>query len=145
MPFISLYKLLLKHTRTVFLFVCFLAPLGGSDRGSDVSRGPNDIHSNWKMRVDLTEPIPLPELPDPLDVNSTLLPNKGKSQSKLTTVTRLVIPRNVGASTYTPFSSAPCSFSGELCRLGKLLGAASRRGCLGGGAAGSVLALPAIF
>lgn len=82
------------------MFVCFFAPLGGSDRGSGVITGPNDIHTNWKMLVSLTEPNPLPEL---LDVNFTLPPKQGKSQSNLVKVIDLVITRNLGASIYNPF------------------------------------------
>lgn len=82
--------------------VCLFAPLGGSDRGSGVSTGPNDIHTPWKKLMDLPEPNPLSEL---LDVNFTLHPNQGKSQSNLAKVIGLIITRNLGASMYNPFLS----------------------------------------
>lgn len=84
--------------------VCLFAPLGGSDRGSVVSTGPNDIHTPWKKLVDLPEPNPLSEL---LDVNFTLQANQGKSQSNLAKVFGLIITRHRGASMYTLFCP-PC-------------------------------------
>lgn len=72
------------------------------------------------MLMDLPEPNPLSEL---LDVNFTLHPNQGKSQSNLAKVIGLIITRNLGASMYNPFLSS-LSPLGEPRGLWKLLRAA---------------------
>lgn len=73
------------------LFFCFFAPLGGSDRGSGVSSGPNDIHTHGKMLMGQTEPSPLPKL---LGMNFTIHPDQGKSQSNVAKGIGLVITGN---------------------------------------------------
>lgn len=72
------------------------------------------------MLMDPPEPSPLSEL---LDVNFTLHPNRGKSQSNLAKVIGLIITRNLGAPMYNPFLSS-LSPLGEPWGLWKLLRAA---------------------
>lgn len=68
----------------------------------------------------LTEPNPLPKL---LDVNFTIHPNQGKSQSNLAKVIGLLITRNLEASISNPLLSFLSTLR-RACGLWKLLRAA---------------------
>lgn len=89
----------------------------------------------------LTEPSPLPKL---LDVNFTIYPDQGKSQSNVAKAIGLVITRNLGASISSPL----LSFLSTLRRAygsWKLPRAALEKRCLRGGITGSMLDLQTSF
>jgi len=134
-PFISFYKLLLKRTRVRNLFG-FFAPLGGSDRGSGDSTGPDDIR-HGKMLMSLAGRQPT--------FRTAQCEFLTSSQSRQITEqfgkSNWLGHHKKSRSIHFQGSAPVCPPSGEPCGFRKLLRAPQRRGCLSGGITGPVLAL----
>lgn len=123
-------------TRVRNLF-CFFAPLGGSDRGSGDSTGPDDIH-HGKMLISLVGR-------QPTTFRTAQCEFLTSSQSRQITERfgkgNWLGHHKKSRSVHFQGPVPLCPPSGEPCGFWKLLRATQRIGCLSGGITGSVLAL----